>query len=172
MSLQRYNVLLYPYSGFDYRIMQKKKGRGTMKAIEFRGKNKDSNDWHYGGYTKPIDSDYVIIWDGYWVGHEEGRDFGYQCRPDTVGQFTGAFDINGKKIFEGDIIKKALREDDNRKFLVQWQDECARFIAVTIPLEKGPSEKRYLWYVGDELSKDGIVIGNIHDNPEILREED
>lgn len=129
-----------------------------MREILFRGKEPVSGEWIFGDYHHTDDR--TIIY----------GDFMHDVDPDTVGQYTGKMDRKGIKIFEGDILVDPLREEDTRKFYVQWDEKCSRFLAVTIPLEKDPCENRYIWYVSDDLNRNGLVIGNITDTPELLEE--
>jgi len=136
-----------------------------MRGILFRGKRVDNGEWVEGSLIKGSE-EYLILCDQWDYGFVFER-FAHGVIPTTVGQFTGILDKKGVKIFEGDILVDALREQDTRKFLVQWDIKCSRFLAVTKPLELGPRDDRYLWYVGEELSKNGLIIGNIYDNPEL-----
>ena len=70
-------------------------------------------------------------------------------RPETVGQFTGLTDKNGTKIFEGDIIKL---EQSGKCYEVKYKSVC---FCIGIN-----------WAISHE--PDCEVIGNIHDNPELL----
>ena len=134
-----------------------------MREIEFRGKNLDNGEWQHGWYLEiNTDDPRIAFLD------ENKMPQVIQVDRKTVGQYTGQKDKNGVEIFEGDVLVDALRKEDVRKYLVQWDDYCSRFLAVTKPIEDDSGETMYLWYVGAELGKNGLVIGNIHDNPELL----
>jgi len=139
-----------------------------MREILFRGKRADDGEWIEGGYFKYDKRTYITV-EKENIEYKPGDTHiaSYEAISKTVGQFTGILDKKGVKVFEGDILVNALREQDTRKFLVQWDIKCSRFLAVTKPLELGPCDNRYLWYVGDELNKNGLIIGNIHDNSEL-----
>ena len=82
--------------------------------------------------------------------------------PETVGQFTGLTDNNGKKIFEGDIVDINIGYLKRRGF-VFYEDTAAKF-GVMLGTEKNFS------FLGRQMVKmyDVKVIGNIHDNLELL----
>lgn len=156
-----------------------------IRTIIFRGKRKDNGEWIEGSLctTIPSDEDFYTIsyfdFEGYYVEKK--------VIPETVGQYTGLTDNNGKKIFEGDIIRYADLYDYNR-YLESidnpevydnidlgniWTiDEVVYGIKVGYPafdLNKHDFETNGL----SELSESGQyfyeVIGNIHDNPELLK---
>ena len=113
-----------------------------MREILFRGKI--GNDWAYGDLRQFKNS--VAIF-------RQGYTFPYLVIPSTVGQFTGLTDQNGVKIFEGDIVK-IVRDGD--KVPVKW--ELGSFILEGLYLDLGEAA------IDHQLE----VIGNIHDNPELL----
>ena len=123
-----------------------------MREILFRGKTK-RNEWIYGDLiTHGIDFDDAIkqhhtreVWD---------------IIPESVGQFTGLTDKNGKKIFEGDIIKLYLRDDVTTVGDIRYSEEDCRF--------KFWEDFEYPY--GFDITTPFEVIGNIHDNPEFLGE--
>lgn len=116
---------------------------------EYRGKRIDNGEWVFGYLIKGnVDNDFYIKEnlgeDAYWIDEN------------TVGQFTGLTDKNGKKIFEGDIIKYEYTSLDIKSFdeylEVFYDDETASY-------KCGYQD---LWLISGE------VVGNIHDNPELL----
>ena len=130
-----------------------------MREILFRGKRKDNGEWVKGYYSYETDEcsfELHLISDNKSVVTE--------VVPETVGQYTGLLDKNGKKIFEGDIIGT----DIARPYLiVEFRDGCFMFNCndggkdyydIMLPiLEEAQAEYKY-----------GEVIGNIHDNHELL----
>lgn len=137
-----------------------------MREILFRGKSLDSGEW--------IEGNYSIMLSGRVAIQPIGRIVTYEVLPTTVGQFTGLLDKNGKKIFEGDIIKfingRLLDVRFNRETL-QWEltdvgvpDWEVNHLHNTLPLSELEVETCY----GEMTSE---IVGNIHDNPELLKEE-
>ena len=124
-----------------------------MREILFRGKRIDNGAWETGGitaYKQTIrKSGYEII--------DKASGVHIPVIPETVGQYTGLKDKNGKMIFEGDIVvNKCGRET----FLCAWFDKWCRFILKTSPDRQG-------WI--NDFPESIEVIGNIQDNPELLK---
>lgn len=126
-----------------------------MREILFRGKRIDNGEWVYGNLNygtieiKSIKGSYYISdfdvnpWD---------KKF-YPVIPESVGQYTGLTDKNGKKIFEGDIIfDPELKE--NHIVMFDEGGFCTEEMFLQF----------YLCF--DEMEVE--VIGNIYDNPELL----
>ena len=124
-----------------------------MREILFRGKN-FGGEWEYG----------VPVFCG--VNNElafmkQMHSYDHRVLPETVGQFTGLTDKNGKKIFEGDIVAYCWYEDEPMNFQIEFVS--GEFLAVPI------NKREDVWAIrisgqGENLD----VIGNIHDNPELL----
>lgn len=148
-----------------------------MREILFRGKSIVANTpskpgyWMEGNLFHQTRSPYGETVNCYHIfdGNEfiEGPDHETELWPETIGQFTGLTDKNGKKIFEGDIVKtKYGRLCIVVWFLSQeyngWDLEPIRTFENCVRTK--PPESIDL-YKKDNLE----VIGNIHDNPELMR---
>ena len=128
-----------------------------MREILFRGKN-DRGEWIEGFYIKDYIGTYI---------YDKYRNTRMQSvLPETVGQYTGLTDKNGKKIFDGDIVK--AQDDvfgspfcDGLTGKIEY-DEAAYFI-----VPKDIMDTQYLYNECAVYE----VIGNIHDNPELLKGE-
>lgn len=126
-----------------------------MREILFRGKRKDNGEFVYGNLFIPDKPDTPTQ---ICIGTNVVR-ITYDVVPETVGQYTGLTDKNGKKIFEGDILKFIDSDCEGIYLKVVFKD-CAFLLDDNgiIPENLLPS---YSW-LGLE------VIGNIHDNPDLL----
>lgn len=120
-----------------------------MREILFRGKRVDNGEWVYGNYAWIDDSckQYFIF---------QNKPLEHEVIPETVGQYTGLTDRNGRKIFEGDILK--LKDYHHERIVyVFWGNIGSWFYG-----GDGYSDE----YIFNSSEKE--VIGNIHDNPEML----
>lgn len=173
------------------------------REILFRGKWVDNGEWVYGDltagdtiHTKPPSKD-----DG------DGCEwYGYEVRPETVGQYTGLKDKNGERVFEGDIVQGIVNvsaddyqngkndyhryKDITACFHVFWDEELSRFhlycpvknkymstslkgIGFTRRERAANAYREVSKEIKAPISKvsDFEIIGNIHDNPELLEKE-
>ena len=120
-----------------------------MRTIKFRAKGKSDGQWHYGSL--------IQIGDDYSIATNTAPAF-EMCvvAPETVGQFTGLYDCDGKEIYEGDIL-------DFNGLTVE-----VRFVrGVFAFLANGNLDEELCGDCRTDLF--AKVIGNIHDNPELLK---
>lgn len=134
-----------------------------MREILFRGKRVDNGEWIEGFFAKSGDKTFILI--------DSDIAFGYvtmkEVLSETIGQYTGLTDKNGRKIFEGDIVELTyytLPEERKVMAEVAYEEESAAFVLYSFGTEnKG---------ICGEICNTNKVIGNIHDNPEIMEEEE
>ena len=132
-----------------------------MRTIKFRGKA--HGRWIYGGLVYSDNIEPAIYFE---VGNKVYKriDWAY-VDPATVGQFTGMLDKNGKEIYEGDIIKIVEKFDDEN---VYTSNGVVCFEEGIYEVQNG----KHFAYLGWLMHNDDItkleVIGNIHDNPQLL----
>lgn len=162
-----------------------------MRVILFRGKRVDNGEWVYGSFVMDVTelrqrkrqvSDPILA-----NGFIRRYDFQnhkvemFDVERETVGQFTGLTDKNGKRIFEGDI----LEFDDcgetgyeykegfyfTNRAVVAWRHSAWEFGKFmyhdSCVLEEMYSSREDFI----EIFKYSEIIGNIHDNPELLKGE-
>ena len=139
------------------------------REILFRGKSKVHGNWEYGCLIQSRGE--------YFIGNTVANDpenWSYTI-PETVGQFTGLLDKNGVKIFEGDII---CNDDYNTwewRGVVKFSHGV--FGAEWLTNIKSQSmvgswgQKHNLRKLDDDILERQIIIGNIHDNPELIGKE-
>lgn len=131
----------------------------NMREILFRGKRTDNGAWVEGAFCmkdcdepfgEMLDRPSIIKYDppcdGFW----------YIVNPETVVQFTGLTDKDGKKIFEGDIIKTKNKFPDGT-------DHEAKVVADL-------DDFYLMWCIKHSIETE--VIGNIYENPELLEVDD
>ena len=135
-----------------------------MREILFRGKRTDNGEWVTG--TPFIYADRCKMIQAVAVHPDfvdEGNVYyseGFPVDTKTVGQFTGLTDKNGTKIFEGDIVEHHIQGDIlvNRG-VVNWDEESARWA-----YQLNTMNPCFALYNPNAFE----VIGNIHDNPELI----
>ena len=128
-----------------------------MREILFRGKRLDNGLW-IEGCLRQYPSGSAKICD-------KEMQHTFKIDPATVGQYTGLTDIHGKKIFEGDIVKHYNFDTDPEEFslgVILWNDESCRW-------ERTASERSDRFFIGAVCKYE--IIGNIHDNPELIKED-
>ena len=142
-----------------------------MREILFRGKRLDNGEFVYGNlFVSDKDGGtYILAW-------SRTVTIDWEVVPSTVGQFTGLLDKNGKRIFEGDVVKYTFDMPDNpnatengkkviigRVFFSDWR--------ASFSVTAGRNCSRNLNNDLFNYARNGNrveVIGTIHDNPEFL----
>ena len=121
-----------------------------MRKIKFRGKRVSNGEWLYGDlmhdniggcYIYPIECDNL---------YKENA-----VLPESVGQFTGLHDKNGREIYEGDILRDPHSGEVG---VVEWS---SMWLQYWLSICNSPSKEGLPFFV--ELGY--TVVGNIHDNP-------
>ncbi len=144
-----------------------------MREILFRGKKHrksvfDKTDWVYGSLIDSGNHDQVAIYP--WINGASTmsvRQLVYSrmegVKHETVGQYTGLTDKNGKKIFEGDVVLYPWNDEDKpERFTIKFKD--GHFVASPVK----ETDDYWDFMVGG-YSEEMEIIGNIHDNPELLQ---
>lgn len=154
------------------RKIQKVRGELEMRENLYRGKHKDDGKWIEGYFYKIWDRTFIL-----WGMTNDSPNM-EEVIPETVGQYTGLKDKNGKKIFEGDICRVVYLDswyDSNNK-----RHEVENALIEEVVFEKGAfcfkvtiEDIPFYRPIGFDLYeklkiKYFEVIGNIHDNPELL----
>lgn len=148
------------------------------REIKFRAKRIDNNKWAYGGLIQA--NDFCIIDQHNELYIERDYNFrgdthffrlsGVMCDENTIGQFTGLHDADGKEIYEGDIITWLNHRMDGKGFLeqgrVEWRLEENAYVVVN---KFKTRDNREIIHNLLRCTKDIRVRGNVHDNPELLK---
>lgn len=130
------------------------------REILFKAKRKDNGEWVEGLPGYDMSGNIAEI--------ETHKSFGdcriYEINPDTICQYTGLTDKNGKKIWENDIciIEDGTLDEEDGCFICKWDDYAARYILDGNGLiaDFDNVDTRYV-----------EIIGNIFDNPDLLEVE-
>lgn len=144
-----------------------------MREIKFRGRRTLNGEWVYGNLMiKQADSPVPETSESckcYYIVPIDGLDYcEHEVDPSTIGQYTGLKDKNGNDIYEGDIVKGVSHKFDS------WSSKLIPFDVIgvvgyhkeyqTLEVSTGQQSSHI------EVAVKGEVIGNIHDNPELLEE--
>lgn len=126
-----------------------------MREILFRGKSLDNGKWESGYLLENQGRTFI-----YYVTNDDCRISvaAVEVDPATVGQYTGLKDKNGEKIFEGDIIS------DGRRFHVKWDLRDACWDG---EMHNDPKQRLGLAFL--ITHKQTHIIGNIHDNADLIK---
>lgn len=135
-----------------------------IRKIKFRGKDYETGEWTQGHFFQRL---------GHYPAIIEPRPHNGKViyvetavRDETVGQFTGMLDKNGKEIYEGDILR--LGNSPSGVCEVKWNETMAAFCIQFFFERKLGTRILGEWLI---YEKEVEVIGNIHDNPELMKIE-
>lgn len=143
-----------------------------MREIKFRGRSLVTGDWVYGGYYNQPDRRkdsirHIIVYQSNDLGGQQTIHDPIDVK--TLGQYTGVKDFTGREIYEGDIVKVLGGEYEQGLYeyrficAVKWTDNGFDLVKIKDNYGVG-------WgFVSCEYCI--IVIGNIYENPELLKEE-
>ena len=124
-----------------------------MRTTKFRGLRTDGKGWVYGGYFQHTPDEDGVRY--YIFDFNEGA---VEVIPESVGQFTGLHDKNGKEIYEGDILKT---------FPIISSDKIA-YDSFNVVVRFTSSSWIANGVLGIKQSEISEVIGNIYENPELI----
>lgn len=124
------------------------------REIKFRGKSKRNGEWLYGDLVRNVEGAFAVV-PPFEVNLNNCCER-YEVDKYTIGQFTGFLDINGKDIYEGDILQL---EDEYELYVVEWHDAGLKARQISNPSTIGLTNwRKYI-----------TVIGNIYDNQYLLK---
>ena len=136
-----------------------------MREILFRGKRIDNGEWLEGSFLNDKDGSFYICPAVIDISYGDGgnrRRIGcwYKVDPFTVGQYTGLMDKNGKRIFDGDIVKTDKFSEPNKQYIIKYDLQFGAFI--------GQDRYNVYFVTFDGDSGEFEVIGNVTENPDLL----
>lgn len=130
-----------------------------MRTIKFRGKSKLDGRWIFGDlFRTDLDGDMAIQ----YYDEEDGW-MNEDVYENTIGQFTGLFDCNGQEIYEGDIVR-IICDGKDIGGIYKMMSYTKGHVSSILPMDN--DEDLSIIIPGFE---DYLVIGNIHNNPELLK---
>lgn len=159
-----------------------------MREILFRGKRVDNGEWIFGFYFNvPEHHNPDLSGKSIIISINNGLYF--EVVPETVGQYTGLKDKSGVKIFEGDIVRYAYLDEyrcyleslespedyEGCNFDNMWTIDvvvcCINIGYPAFDLNRHDWEVNGLSKLSESTEYYFEVIGNVHDNPELLEKE-
>ena len=134
-----------------------------MREILFRGKD-IKGIWHIGLLAH--------IGNAWYISNKAGVTKAFEVIPETVGQYTGLTDKNGTKIFEGDVVTAPYIDPI---FHSAWnegnltENTVVKYVDGMFYIEYVESKQKITLFGLLNGAEEAAVIGNIHDNPELMK---
>lgn len=142
-----------------------------MKKIKFRGIRIDNGEWIYGfyGYKDETETAYIMV--ETINTHSASYFTEYEVEPETVGQYTGLHDKNGKEIYEGDITNHGIIYWENESCSFRLKDthkKCWNAFDINILGTKESPIYGYDTHDINAYTTPFEVFGNIYENLELV----
>ena len=136
-----------------------KRRREPMREALFRGKRIDNGEWIEGALLEWMGRVFIVgevlDYDTEYIAPEWWR----VVDPDTIGQFTGLLDKNGRRVFEGDVVKDMAGDT----FTVFYNSAHCAFLC---EYQTNSFKRQGFWKMDNQCSLGIEVISTIHDQPE------
>ena len=132
-----------------------------QREIKFRGKRLIDSTWIYGGFMKTQRTN------KYQVG---GTSRYNTIVPETLGQYVGLHDKNGREIYEGDIIKSHYGSIYIVKYFPDWGSFSLKLVFLNTESKLSRATGRQHLYKNDCTRLE--IVGNVYDNPGLLKGEE
>lgn len=142
-----------------------------MREIKFRGKRLDNGEWVCGDLVHLSKGEVCILPEGGGWEH-------HLIIPDSVGQCTGVLDYEGRAVYDGDIVESITASEFKEKENIPWEWEDGEYTMerYVVMWDKSYNDFGFIFF-GNEANHNWLnleyfrVIGNIHDNPELLKHD-
>lgn len=136
------------------------------RIIKFRGKSLKNNEWCYGHYSDFDHNPDGLSKMSYWINISVGG-YTIEVNPNTIGQFTELCDKNETEIYESDILKVYIGNGKYELRQVYWWQGTYWTKRVKSYAFYGEAPQTLSFYFTNDIKVK--VIGNIHDNPELIK---
>lgn len=149
-----------------------------MREHKYRGKRIDNNKWVYGYYVKETKNINHPEEDKHYIfSNNKLGVYRMEVHPETVGQYTGRKDRNNNEIYEGDVLKYCYHVKPKDSYFfgcveyhtkileIGWENNKTLFVGFIL---RGDDNGKS-WFTDIPNIQDIEVIGNIHENKDLLK---